>query len=165
MDSRYTTRIIAKLGGTRPFNSTYGHLLQGYGGVTYNTSQAVIDIRFHKYIFSRMHEISIPDYALNRTNVRKIIVELFDRYHQRLFWEKTSTMKVFINSKRKIPVKFIRISILETNDNYAPLNVTVSVKGCFYRKYPTTKHTKTTQTTTKSKMKLLSHLEQNFFLY
>ena len=67
MNSRYTTRIIAKLGGTRPLNSTYGHLLQGYGGVTYNTSQAVIDIRFHKRILSRIDQISIPDYALNRT--------------------------------------------------------------------------------------------------
>lgn len=142
MNSRYTTRIIAKLGGTRPINSTYGNLLQGYGGVTYNTSQAVIDIRIHKYILSRINEISIPDYELKRTNIKKIIVELFDQYHQRLFWNKTTTMKVTINSKKKIPVRFIRISILETNDNYAPFNVTTSVKGCFYRKYPKIKHTK-----------------------
>src|SRR6185437_2169720 len=111
MNSRYTSRIIAKLGGTRPFNSTYGHLLQGYGGVTYNTSQAIIDIRFHKNILSRINEISIPE----RTNVKKII-----------------------------RVRFIRISILETNDNYSPFNVTVSIKGCFYRKYSTKKHIQTT---------------------
>jgi hypothetical protein len=148
MNSHYTTRIIAKLGGTHPVNSTYGNLLQDYGGVTYNTSQAVIDIRIHKYILSRINEISIPDYLLNRTNVRKIIVELFDQYHKRLFWNKTTTMKVLINSTKKIPVKFIRISILETNDNYAPFNVTVSVKGCFYRKYSPKKHTTTTTTTT-----------------
>jgi hypothetical protein len=145
MNSHYTTKIIAKLGGTRPFNSTYGNLLQDYGGVTYNTSQAVIDIRFHKYILSRINEISIPDYSLKRTNVRKIIVELFDQYHQRLFWNTTTIMKVLINSMKKIPIRFIRISILETNDNYAPFNITVSIKGCFYRKYSTKKHTKTTQ--------------------
>jgi hypothetical protein len=158
MNSHYTTRIIAKLGGTRPFNSTYGNLLQGYGGVTYNTSQAVIDIRIHQYILSRINEISIPDYLLNRTNVRKIIVELFNQYHKRLFWNETTTMKVIINSIKKIPVRYIRISILETNDNYAPFNVTVSVKGCFYRKYSPRKHTEeyttttptTTTTTTKS---------------
>jgi len=154
MNSRYKTRIIDKLGGTHPVNSTYGNLLQGYGGVTYNTSQAVIDIRLHKYILSRINEISIPDYLLNRTNVKKIIVELFDQYHKRLFWNKTTTMQVLINSKKKIHVIFIRISILETNDNFAPFNVTVSVKGCFYRKYTTKKHTKkytkTTKTTTKS---------------
>ncbi len=154
MNSRYTTRIIDKLGGTHPVNSTYGNLLLDYGGVTYNTSQAVIDIRLHKYVLSRINEISIPDYLLNRTNVKKIIVELFDRYHKRLFWNKTTTMQVLINSKKKIHVRFIRISILETNDNFAPFNVTVSVKGCFYRKYTTKKHTKkytkTTKTTTKS---------------
>ena len=141
MDTRYTTRIIAKLGGTRTLNSTYGNFLQGYGGVTYNTSQAVIDIRFHKYIFSRINEISIPDYALNRTNVRKMIVELFDRYHQRLFRNQTNTMKVLLNSTKKLHIRFIRISIVETSDNFAPYNVTVSVKGCFYRRYPKKKHT------------------------
>ena len=154
MTSRYATRIIAKLGGTRPVNSTYGHLLPGYGGVTYNTSQAVIDIRIHNYILSRLNEISIPDYALKRTNVKKIIVELFDQYHQRLFWEKSITMLVKINSTKKLHVRFIRISILETNDNYAPFNVTVSMKGCFYKKHPTKKttkqHIKTTHATTKS---------------
>ncbi|CAF0896589.1 unnamed protein product [Rotaria sordida] len=154
MNSFYTKRVIAKLGGTRPINSTYGHLLQGYGGVTYNTSQAIIDIRIHNNILSRINEISIPDYLLNRTNVRKIIVELFDKYHKRLFWEKTTTMKVILNSKKRLHVRFIRISLLETNDDYAPLNVTLSIKGCFDRKYPTKKitkeHTQTTTITTKS---------------
>jgi hypothetical protein len=164
MNSLYTTRIIAKLGGTHTLNSSYGNLLQDYGGVTYNTSQAVIDIRFHTYILSRIDEISIPDYALNRTNVRKIIVELFDRYHQRLFWNQTNTMKVFVNSTKKIHVRFIRISILETNDNYAPFNVTVSVKGCFYRKYSTKKHTArytTTPTTTPKSMWERNPLKKN----
>ncbi|CAF2410661.1 unnamed protein product [Rotaria sp. Silwood2] len=148
MNSLYTKNVIAKIGGTRPINSTYGNLLQGYDGITYNTSQAVIDIRIHNNILSRINEISIPDYILNRTNVKKIIVELFDRYHKRLFREKTTTMKVIINSKKKHRVRFIRISILETNDNYAPFNVTLSIKGCFYRKYPTKKTTKKyTQTT------------------
>ncbi|CAF2561121.1 unnamed protein product [Rotaria sp. Silwood2] len=156
MNSLYTKNVIAKIGGTRPINSTYGNLLQGYDGITYNTSQAVIDIRIHNNILSRINEISIPDYILNRTNVKKIIVELFDRYHKRLFREKTTTMKVIINSKKKHRVRFIRISILETNDNYAPFNVTLSIKGCFYRKYPTKKTTKkytqtaTTTVTTKS---------------
>ena len=144
MDERYTARIIAKLGGTRPVNSTYGHLLKGYGGVTYNTSQAVIDLRFHKNIVSRIDQISIPDYALKRTNAKKIIVELFDRSHQRLFWNKTTTMQVQLNSRRKLRVKFIRISIVETTDDYAPFNVTVSVTGCFYQRYPKKKHTKKT---------------------
>lgn len=149
MDDRYTPRIIAKLGGTRPVNSTYGHLLKGYGGVTYNTSQAVIDLRFHKNIISRIDEISIPDYALNRTNAKKIIVELYDQSHRRLFWNKTTTMQVHLNSRRKLRVKFIRISIVETTDNYAPFNITVSVTGCFYRRYSKKKHTKkTTQPTT-----------------
>jgi hypothetical protein len=151
---RYTSRIIAKLGGTRPLNSTYGHLLLDYGGVTYKTSQAVIDIRIRDNVLSCLNEISIPDYGLKRTNVRKIIVEVFDQYHKRLFWEKTSTMLVKINSNKKVPVRFIRISILETSDNYAPLNVTLSIKGCFYRKHQekktTKKYTKTTKATTKS---------------
>ncbi|CAM4908393.1 unnamed protein product [Rotaria socialis] len=154
MKSLYTTRIISKFGGTRPFNSTYNHLLQGYGGVTYNTSQAVIDIRMRKNILSRFNEISIPDYMLNRTNVRKIIVELFDKNHNRLFWEKTTNMKVLIHSTKTLRVRFIRISILETTDNNSPFNVTLSVQGCFYRKHPTKpttkKQTKTTTATTKS---------------
>ncbi|CAF2077019.1 unnamed protein product [Rotaria magnacalcarata] len=154
MNSLYTTKIISKLGGTRPFNSTYNHLLQGYGGVTYNMSQAVIDIRLHNDIVSRLSEISIPDYMLNRTNVRKIIVELFDKHHNRLFWRKTTNMKVFIDSTKKLHVRFIRISILETVDNDSPFNVTLSVQGCFYRKHPTKPTTKkqmeTTTMTTKS---------------
>lgn len=144
MDDQYTTRILAKIGGTRPVNSTYGHLLKDYGGVTYNTSQAVIDLRFHKNIVSRIDQISIPDYALNRTNVKKIIVELFDEFHQRLFTEKTTNMQVRLNSRKKLRVRFVRISILETNDDYAPFNVTLSMTGCFYRRYPKKKHTKTT---------------------
>ena len=71
----------------------------------------MIDIRFHKRILSRIDQISIPDYALNRTNVRKIIVELFDRSHRCLFSNKTTTMKVALNSTRKLHVRFIRISI------------------------------------------------------
>jgi len=74
--------------------------------------------------------------------VRKIIVELFDRSHRRLFSNKTTTMKVALNSTRKLHVRFIRISILETSDNYAPFNVTVSVTGCFYRRKFGKKHTK-----------------------
>ncbi|CAF5219606.1 unnamed protein product, partial [Rotaria magnacalcarata] len=148
MNSLYTTKIISKLGGTRPFNSTYNHLLQGYGGVTYNMSQAVIDIRLHNDIVSRLSEISIPDYMLNRTNVRKIIVELFDKHHNRLFWRKTTNMKVFIDSTKKLHVRFIRISILETVDNDSPFNVTLSVQGCFYRKHPTKPTTKKQMETT-----------------
>lgn len=154
MDSHYTTRLIAKLGGTRPFNLTYGHYLQNYGGVTYNTSQAVIDIRFHRYILSRLYEISIPDFELNRTNVRQIIVELFDQNHKRLFSKTTNTMKISLNSTKKIHIRFIRISIVQTSDNYAPYNVTVSVKGCFYRRKPIEKLTTATiapiTTTTKA---------------
>lgn len=136
MDDRYTTRILAKIGGTRPVNSTYGHLLKDYGGVTYNTSQAVIDLRFHKYIVSRIDQISIPNYALNGTNLKKIIVELFDRSHQRLFREKSTSMQVQLNSRKKLRVRFVRISIVETKDDYAPSNVTVSMTGCFYRRFP-----------------------------
>jgi hypothetical protein len=154
MNSRHTKKVIAKLGGTRPLHSTYGHLLQDYDGVTYNTTQAVVDIRMQNDILSRINEISIPYSISKQTNVKKIIVELFDQYHKRLFWEKSTTMKVLINSTRKIPVRFIRISILETNNKQPPVHVTVSVKGCFYRKHPkkitTTKHRKTTKPTTKS---------------
>jgi hypothetical protein len=149
MDSRYTSRVIAKLGGTRPLNSTYGHLLQDYNGVTYNTTEAVIDIRIQNDVLSRINEISIPDSISKRTNVKKIIVELFDQYHKRLFWEKSTTMKVIINSKKKLPVRFIRISIVETNDNQPPRNITASVIGCFYQKHSTTTTATTTTTTTK----------------
>lgn len=154
MNSVYATRIIAKLGGTRPINSTYGHLLQTYDGVTYNTSQAVIDIRIQNNILSRINEISIPDYVLKRTNIKKIIVEFFDHYHKRLFRRKTTNMNVSLNSQKKLHVKFIRISILETNDNKPPYNVTVSIKGCFYREHlkkkTTEKYIETTKMTTKS---------------
>ena len=148
MNPSYAAQIIAHLGGTPPFNSSYGHLLQNYGGVAYNTSQAVIDIRFHDTIRSRLNEISIPDYILKRTNVKKIIVELFDQNHECLLFEETTKMKVLINSKKKVHVRFIRVSILETNDDYAPYNVTLSIKGCFYRKYSKKKTTTKPQTTT-----------------
>ena len=148
MDSRYTTQIVAKLGGTRPLNATVGHLLRGYGGVTFNTSQAVIDVRLHQRILSRLSEISIPDFRLNRTNVKKVIVELFDQYHTRLFHEKTSVMVVKMNFTKRLAVRFIRVSILETKDNYAPYNVTLSVKGCFYKTQPKRKVTKKPTITT-----------------
>ena len=149
MKSQYATRIIKKLGGTRPVNSTYGHLLQGYGGVTYNTSQAVIDVRIRENILSRLDEISIPDYALNRSNVKTIIVELFDRYHERLFRQKTNSMVVKMNFKRRLHVRFVRVTILDTADDNAPFNVTLSIKGCFYRRHPRQKSTqKPMQTTT-----------------
>lgn len=148
MNSRYTRRIIRKLGGTRPINSTFGHLLRNYGGVTFNTSQAVIDVRFRTNILSKINEISIPDFQLRRTNVKKIIVELFDRFHQRLFREKTDQMFVKIPMKRRRPIRFIRLSIVETNDNFAPFNVTLSIKGCFYRKHRTSKTSRRKTTTT-----------------
>lgn len=136
MSPLYATKIISKLGGTRPVNSTYSHLLQGNGGVTYNTSQAVIDIRIRNYILSRLNEISIPNSVLNHTNVKEMVVELFDKRHERLFRRKTTTMKVLIDSTKKLRVRFIRISILDTNDNQPPSNITFSIKGCFYKKHP-----------------------------
>jgi hypothetical protein len=148
MKSRYSSLVIMKLGGTRPVNGSYMDLLQGKRGVTYDTVQAVIDIRLRNNIVSHIREISIPEVRLNRTNVKQMIVEVFDHYHQRIYREKTRTMRVKMNRTRTRSIRFIRISILKTTDNDRPVNVTVSIKGCFYRKNFTKKIKRKRITTT-----------------